>query len=81
MEPPFAPDSLHLDTGAPLRTWTVSHAFDTARQCEEYHVYGWKHAKDAERHAKGVALAKAQDFNKSLEFSQCIASDDRRLGK
>jgi hypothetical protein len=45
MVPPLDSNFKYNDEG-PLRSWKVEQSFDTATECREMKLFGWKHAKD-----------------------------------
>jgi hypothetical protein len=63
--------------GAPLSTWTVSYAFDTAAECQA------GKRSDQEVQAKRAKENPSNEYFQALSEgsfrSQCIASDDPRL--
>lgn len=66
-----------LDYKAPLGTWTISRAFDSAKECEDYKLMAEGRTKK-DQNPIGETNAKER-FANALVFSQCIATDDPRL--
>jgi hypothetical protein len=78
MMPPFV-QGKHgvLDGDAPLSKWTVTNAFDTAAECENFRSTSMmfdqkRSAQDPNNHSYKV-------FRARRALSQCIAIDDPRL--
>jgi hypothetical protein len=77
MMPPFVPGKHGVvDGAAPLSKWTVTNAFDTAAECENFRgtsmVFDQKPTQDPTKQSNKV-------FHAQSALSQCIAIDDPRL--
>jgi hypothetical protein len=68
MVPPLGEDWKHNDD-APLRSWKISESFDTAAECREMKISGWRDAK--RRHD----VASIDEYMKVA----CIETVDPRL--
>jgi hypothetical protein len=75
MMPPFV-QRKHgvVDGAAPLSKWTVTNAFDTAAECENYRSASIKF--DQKRSAQDPTN---QSYKTQRALSQCVAIDDPRL--
>ena len=78
MMPPFV-QGKHgvVDGDAPLSKWTVTNAFDTAAECENFRGTSMKF--DQKRSAQDPTNQSYKVFYARRALSQCIPSDDPRL--
>ena len=78
MMPPFV-QGKHgvVDHNAPLSKWTVTNAFDTAAECENFR--GTSLIFDQKRSAQGPTNQSYKAFHAQRVLSQCIAIGDPRL--
>ena len=78
MMPPFVQGKPGVvDGAAPLLKWTVSNAFDTAAECENFR--GTSMIFDQKRSAQDPTDQSSKVFQAQRALSQCIAIDDPRL--
>jgi hypothetical protein len=64
-----------LDESAPLSSWSMSEAFDTAAECENFRIQlGMPHKPQ-----EGHTLDEEKQAEKMFQQSNCVASDDTRL--
>ena len=78
MMPPFVQGKLGVVEGAaPLSKWTVTNAFDTAAECENFR--GTSLILDKKRSAQDPTNQGHKMFHAQRALSQCIAIDDPRL--
>jgi hypothetical protein len=66
-----------VDGDAPLLKWTVTNAFDTAAECENFR--GTSLIFDQKRSAQDPTNQSYKVSRAQRALSQCIASDDPRL--
>jgi hypothetical protein len=78
MMPPFV-QGKHgvVDWAAPLSKWTVTNAFDTAAECENFRGTAMKF--DQKRSAQDPTNQSYKVVHTQRAISQCIAIDDPRL--
>jgi hypothetical protein len=77
MTPPFVKGKHGvLDGDAPLLKWTVTNAFDTAAECENFRG---SMIFDQKRSEQDPTNQSYKVFRAQRALSQCIASDDPRL--
>jgi hypothetical protein len=78
MMPPFV-QGKHgvVDGAAPLSKWTVTNAFDTATECENFR--GTSMRFDQKRSAQDPTNQSYKLFEAQRALSKCIAGDDPRL--
>jgi hypothetical protein len=78
MMPPFVKGKRGvMDGDAPLAKWTVTNAFDTAAECENFR--GTSTIFDQKRSAQDPTNQSNKLFRAQRALSQCIAIDDPRL--
>jgi hypothetical protein len=77
MMPPFVRGKHGVvDRGAPLTKWTVTNAFDTAAECENFRS---TMKFDQKRSAQDPTNQSYKMFHAQRALSRCIAIDDPRL--
>jgi len=78
MMPPFV-QGKHgvVDHNAPLSKWTVTNAFDTAAECENFR--GTSMTFDQKRSAQDPTNQSYKGLQAQRALSQCVAIDDPRL--
>jgi hypothetical protein len=78
MMPPFV-QGKHgvVDGDAPLSKWTVTNAFDTTAECENFR--GTAMTIDQKRSAQDPTNQSYKVFRAQRAQSKCIAGDDSRL--
>jgi hypothetical protein len=79
MMPPLSHGS--VDNAAPLGTWIIETAFDTAKECENYKFNAQERNKSNLASGNEPAATSKQRFAEALLFSQCVNSDDPRFAK
>jgi len=78
MIPPFVKGKHGVvDGAAPLSKWTVTNAFDTAAECENFRGTSMKF--DQTRSAQDPTNQSYKVFRAQRALSQCISIDDPRL--
>ena len=80
MIPPPVPGALTVpDVGAFLGDWFIKSAFDTAKECEDYHSRIMESTKKDLPRKNQLPKTPTAYVATAMLWSQCVASDDPRL--